>query len=49
MVDPVGILTDAASYPPYFVSGLMGAVFAALGLVYVVAKTRQRMAIVLAA
>ena len=41
--------TDAASYPPYFVSGLMGAVFAALGLVYVVAKTRQRMAIVLAA
>ena len=41
--------TDAATYPPYFVSGVMGAVFGALGLVYVVAKTRQRMAIVLAA
>jgi len=41
--------TDAATYPPYFVSGLMGAVFGALGLVYVIAKTRQRMAIVLAA
>ncbi|MCY3784833.1 MAG: hypothetical protein OXG79_13780 [Chloroflexi bacterium] len=41
--------TDAVSHPPYFVSGLAGAVFAALGLVYVIAKTRQRMAIVLAA